>query len=141
MTKVLEKNLVKFIQENIPNKPTLILLSGELGSGKTTFSRKLLNSLGFKTQSPTYVLISHFQNNQHSAYHLDLYRLEKQNFTEDFIEELHTIINDEQAYVLIEWPEKLSELNFNITRPHISIKFQHLGDKESRNLEINLITN
>lgn len=139
MTTVKLNQLSNFIQENIPNKPTLILLSGTLGSGKTTFSRTLLDSLGLKSQSPTYVLINQFENPNHRAYHLDLYRLTAKELNPELYFELQDIIHDESAYCLIEWPEKLQEFELKVNRPHLLLSLSHTGNDNERNIEVQQI--
>lgn len=55
----------------------VILLTGEMGSGKTTFTSKLVSEFGGANlvQSPTYNLINEYKVNVGSIYHFDLYRI------------------------------------------------------------------
>lgn len=80
-------------------------LRGELGAGKTTFARALLQALGAgeRIKSPTYSLLERYRANGHDAFHLDLYRIAAPDELEYLgLDELR----DPRAIVLVEWPER-----------------------------------
>lgn len=105
-------------------------LEGELGSGKTTFVRRVLSELGVESGvvSPTFVLVREYPLKNRSykkAYHLDLYRLKTPG--EIFDLGLPEILEDKEALVFIEWADKIKdELPKNITW----LLFEH-GQTES----------
>ena len=84
----------------------VIYLKGNLGTGKTTFSKGFLKGMGFNelVNSPTYNLIETIETNNFIIYHVDLYRIESLN---EILElELHEKPIIDKPYIfLIEWPE------------------------------------
>ena len=88
---------------------TIITLSGELGAGKTTFSRGFIQTCGFQgaVKSPTYTLIESYATTRADISHLDLYRLEDSEEL-DFIGFRDLLETD--SVLLIEWPERVESI-------------------------------
>ena len=118
----------------------IICLFGELGSGKTTFARYLINSL-YKNnklkkpssiKSPSFPILLTYEINNFEIYHYDLYRISKSNELAqiNIFEKLHNSIT------LIEWPEiildSLKDYNF------YSINLV-IADEDTRIIKHNLI--
>jgi tRNA threonylcarbamoyladenosine biosynthesis protein TsaE len=104
--------LVRYLLEKL-EFPSLILLHGNLGSGKTTLTKYLLEQLGIArndVKSPTYSLINNFQarfkGKTISINHIDLYRLEKPDPL--LLQEISQLLSEPLSLTLIEWPEKLA---------------------------------
>ena len=105
----------------------LLLFTGELGAGKTTFSRFLitslfsLNSLPIPTSinSPSYPILLTYDLRSYEIYHYDFYRIK--NITE--IEELDFFENINRSITLIEWPEILIDLPFKKKHYRINLDF------------------
>lgn len=96
----------------------VIGLSGELGTGKTTFIQGFAKGLGIKEKiiSPTFVLIRQHKIPQtdKTLYHIDLYRLGGRDRFKDL--GLEEIISNPNNLVLIEWAEKLKNLPKDTTK-------------------------
>ena len=86
-------------------EPFVIALEGDLGAGKTTLVRGVLNSLGFPghARSPTYTLIEPYETRERCVYHLDLYRLTDPSEVEALA--IRDLLQS-RALFLIEWPER-----------------------------------
>ena len=121
-------------------KGDIICLSGDLGSGKTTFSRYLINSI-YKNQnkeppniikSPSFPILLTYELSNFEIYHYDLYRVSKNS------ELIHLNIFEElnNSITLIEWPQTIldSLQNYN----YFSIHFD-IFDENTRILKHNLI--
>ena len=118
----------------------IICLFGELGSGKTTFARNLINSIYKRNKlekpvsikSPSFPILLTYKVNNFEIYHYDLYRISKiSELTElNIFEELNNSIT------LVEWPQIIidSLKNYN----YYSINFD-IFDENRRNLKHNFI--
>lgn len=101
----------------------LIHLAGDLGAGKTTFARALLQALGVgeRIKSPTYSLIESYRIGELDLHHLDLYRIADAG-------ELEWLGLDDlwsrRALVLIEWPERGSG---HLPTPDLLLELRHAG--------------
>lgn len=117
------KKLGRLLQQ-----PTLVLLQGDLGAGKTVFARGVARGLGVDPQipitSPTFTLMNHYQARL-DLYHFDLYRLS----TPDELVELGF---DDYAYgsgvALVEWPEKLE----NPETPGLWVNLKRIDDNSRK---------
>ena len=86
-----------------PDLPVVILLNGELGTGKTCLSQGLIDKLaGENASSPSYSLINQYQGNEFDIYHIDLYRLDNEYELDEI--GIYEILLEENL-ILIEWPE------------------------------------
>lgn len=111
---------------------TVICLTGDLGSGKTSFVQGLAMGLevsdDYYITSPTYVLINEYPG-RYPLFHVDLYRMEDPVDFEDI--GLYEILRG-KGVVVVEWADKLSK---DFLAEYLAIHFEILND-ESRKLTI-----
>ena len=128
--------LAKKLTENI-SKGNIIALIGDLGTGKTTFTKGIAKALGIKENvgSPTFKLVSEYEGKDYWLYHIDAYRL---NGSNDFLniggEEY---LNSGRGITIIEWADIIGEV---LPQKTIIINFYRIKTKpdgrkiENRNL-------
>ncbi|PIE84947.1 tRNA (adenosine(37)-N6)-threonylcarbamoyltransferase complex ATPase subunit type 1 TsaE [Candidatus Gracilibacteria bacterium] len=110
-------------------RPYVIFLKGDLGSGKTTFSKYIINSiLGIneKVLSPTYT----YYNKYNDVYHFDLYRLN--NYDEFFAIGGEDIFDNNSGVIIVEWPEILE----SYYKPDLEIIFHKTTNDKERIIEL-----
>jgi tRNA threonylcarbamoyladenosine biosynthesis protein TsaE len=104
----------------------ILALNGDLGSGKTSFARAVINALSpvaEEVPSPTFTLVQVYEAGNPAIWHFDLYRLEKR---EDILE-LGWEEARRQGAALVEWPERLGTL-LPKDRLEINIDFDNDSD-------------
>ena len=119
-----EEFALKFLKKIKPQD--IIFLYGEIGVGKTTFVRYLINGLQKENNeivtdvtSPTFNILNEYQIKNLKINHYDLYRLKSANELKElnlFNEKLNTITLIEWPQIVIEKPKPLIELNFEYTK-------------------------
>ena len=116
------------------SKTDSIFLFGELGSGKTTFTRSLINQIQEKNKvaktevpSPTFNLLYEYEIKSLKVMHYDLYRLK----TNKEIEQLGIFEDSKNIISVIEWPEKMKKKIEN----RLEITFYHETDQDSRKIK------
>lgn len=85
----------------------VVLLSGNLGAGKTAFVRGLAAGLGIAPEdvsSPTFTIVHEYRGGRVALYHVDLYRLEKAATDDLGLEEMGV----KDGVLAIEWPDRLT---------------------------------
>ncbi len=118
----------------------IICLSGELGSGKTTFARNLINSIydnnklekPFSIKSPSFPILLTYEVNKFEIYHYDLYRISK----DSELTELNIFEELSNSITLIEWPEIILDKINNYDFYSVNLE---IVNECTRNIKHNLI--
>ncbi len=110
---------------------SVVLLIGDLGTGKTQFSKGIGQGLGVKKiiNSPTFTIVKEYRGNKLNFYHLDLYRLDGLNNDYD----LDEYIEANDSVCAIEWPNQINEI---IPKEYIEVLLTKI-DQNKRNIKIN----
>lgn len=114
--------------------PNLVILSGELGAGKTVFVKGLAEGLGVKqneVHSPTFTLV-HEYHGKNDLYHFDLYRITE---VKELIEIGWDDYLERKGLVVVEWGEKARNL---LPAKYYSINFRMISENE-REIDVTLI--
>ena len=110
--------------------PVLVLLTGDLGSGKTTLTKGIVAGLGAATEnevtSPTFTLVHVYGAAASKVYHADLYRIE--NFHDFETLGLEDVFA-KPAVVILEWSERFP---LPSPWPQVRVKLEHLGGEARR---------
>lgn len=113
----------------------IIVLSGELGSGKTKFVQGILEYFGLENEisSPTFTIVNEYNSEKMNIYHFDVYRLEDSD-------EFYAMGGDEyfsNGICLIEWGEMIEDI---LPKPYTKITFKKSNDDlDYRELNIDVI--
>ena len=112
----------------------IVLLYGELGSGKTSFAKAVAKALKISdiVSSPTFTLMNIYQTNNHKSIkqlaHIDTYRHENDN---DLLEiGIQDYLGEKDVLTLIEWPQKIQNILSNYKT--ISVYFDHVSTDNRR---------
>ena len=120
-TKSFAKKLASILKQN-----SVIVLTGELGSGKTKFVEGFLEYFGLENEisSPTFTIVNEYKKDEINIYHFDVYRLEDS-------EEFYAIGGEEyfdKGICLIEWGVLIKDV---LPKDYLEIKFEKNLDNEN----------
>ncbi|MEC7891489.1 MAG: tRNA (adenosine(37)-N6)-threonylcarbamoyltransferase complex ATPase subunit type 1 TsaE [Pseudomonadota bacterium] len=134
-TKNLGQEIAKEILKRKDKSAFIVFLDGDLGTGKTTLVKEILFALGTKekVKSPTFTIIEPYELNDKNIYHIDLYRINDPSELE--IIGLREYLNESEAIIFIEWPEK----SFGFLKKFdLKISLKHSSEKERKcKIELN----
>lgn len=132
-----EKDTIEFAKDFAQNlkKGDIIVLTGELGSGKTKFVEGILKYFNLESEisSPTFTIVNEYLSDKMNIYHFDVYRLEDSD-------EFFAMGGDEyfsKGICLIEWGEIIEDI---LPKPYTKVVFSKDEDNEEiRDLDISII--
>lgn len=110
----------------------VIVLTGDLGSGKTKFVEGVLSNFGLENEisSPTFTIVNEYKKDDINIYHFDVYRLEDSD-------EFYAIGGEEyfeKGICLMEWGEIIENI---LPKKHITVTFKrNLDEENKREIEI-----
>lgn len=108
----------------------IIVLDGDLGAGKTAFSKAFARHLGVEgvVNSPTFTIIKEYEGRL-PLYHMDVYRISQEEADELGLDEYFY----GEGVCLVEWGSLIPEL---LPTEHLHIRIEHTGEHE-RNIQLN----
>ncbi|MBQ9503146.1 MAG: tRNA (adenosine(37)-N6)-threonylcarbamoyltransferase complex ATPase subunit type 1 TsaE [Lentisphaeria bacterium] len=109
---------------------SIVLLRGDLGAGKTVFSRGFARGLGVTevVSSPTYTIVQEYElPGGGRLYHLDLYRIPGVDAALAF--GVDEFLDDPRGIALVEWPDRIEGI---LSRNAVNVRLEHLSDSERR---------
>ena len=136
------RNLAKLLAEEIlvtlPAANALVVaLTGELGSGKTTFTKALLRTLGVsgRVASPTFIFFRRYRSKlkyYKNIWHFDVYRLNSPKEVREI--GLKEAVSQDKNLVIVEWADKVEGL---LPRGTIWVEFKHGVKSNERHITFN----
>ena len=111
---------------------SVVLLEGDLGAGKTTLARAIVEGLGAgePATSPTYALVHRYQGRRGPVFHLDCYRLRSADDAYDL--DWEGLLAEGDA-LIVEWPERAGAW---VPPATVRARLHHLDDPALRGLEV-----
>ena len=106
--------------------PLVIELLGDVGAGKTTFTRGLAKGLGVKeaVTSPSFTISKNYQGEDYQLVHYDFYRLNDPGIMS---EDLQESIADENTIVIVEWGESIRGV---LPQHHMVVEIKYVNENE-----------
>lgn len=136
-----EEELKSFWQEFLPHvgDRCILLLSGDVGAGKTTSTQMIAQILGMKdVQSPSFAIHLRYENAQgKSMDHLDLYRLKDDDDLES--SGFWDLFAEKQGLVIIEWAQRLDYDYLPLNWQRVEVKIQKTAVENDRLITVQML--
>ena len=127
--------LSESISKLITKKSVVVFLEGDLGAGKTTFTKGILKGLGYGelVKSPTFNLVEIHEIDECKIFHFDLYRINEEIELEEI--GLDEYLQERKAVCIFEWP-KIAENRIPKPDFHVSIAYTSPSVSNDRKIVI-----
>lgn len=136
-----QEELKAFWQEFLPHLSNrcILLLSGDVGAGKTTSTQMIADVLGMKdVQSPSFAIHLRYENSEgKSMDHLDLYRLKDDDDLES--SGFWDLFAEKQGLVVIEWAQRLDYDYLPLNWQRVEVKLQKTDVEGQRSITVQLL--
>ncbi len=120
------KIVITALQSLMNVSKNIILLNGDLGTGKTTFVVEYCNQYNLQASSPTFSLIQDYKNEKIKIAHVDLYRLN--NASEIDSSGFWDLFSQEYNIIFIEWSVKLNKNDLPLDWTILNINLRKTGE-------------
>ena len=112
-------------------KPTVVSLVGDLGAGKTTFTKGFAKGLGIEKMvtSPTFTILNEYLDGKTKLYHFDMYRLESEEEARAVGFESYFDLAHLDGHTIVEWAENTKGI---LPKTYMQITLEKLGDDERK---------
>lgn len=136
MNNIYEEFINKLKAISDKNSATVVYLQGDLGSGKTTFTKNLCKylDLNIDITSPTFTILKNYEfpiEGFKKLIHIDAYRLESYKDLQKI--KIEDYLADKENVIFIEWP---SVINDGDIEPDIIVTFDYVEDVNQRSVKI-----
>ena len=134
-TMLVGEELAREILEKELDRSIIIFLEGELGAGKTTFTKGILKGLNYDevVTSPTYNLVQIHETKNYRVFHFDLYRISEPIELEEI--GINEYLNEAKSLSIFEWPKNGYA---SLPSPDYLIEISHKDNGENDNRELTI---
>jgi tRNA threonylcarbamoyladenosine biosynthesis protein TsaE len=117
------------------DRALVIFLEGDLGAGKTTFTKGIMRGLGHEglVKSPTYNLIEIYEMEQLKVFHFDLFRIKDPYELEEI--GIREYLEEPSSACIFEWPINAKSL---LPEPDYQVNIEHLKETEPESRKITI---
>ena len=127
------EELAREIKEIKSDKSIVIFLEGELGAGKTTFTKGILKGFNYEelVKSPTYNLVEIHETKNHKVFHFDLYRISEPIELEEI--GIDEYLKELKSVSIFEWPKNGESI---LPSPDFHVQISYKDNEQNNKREL-----